>query len=119
MFRLSRDGCTSLSVASILTRPFTILYIKTSLALCLFLACFLQNALSFTYICRLHIFFARQSRAYSLQPTWIGLTTRIFLLNKHFRIIITVFNAQFYPEGLKAYTTLQEYIQIKQRTQVK
>jgi hypothetical protein len=35
MFRLSRDGCTSLSVASILTRPFTILYIKTSLALCL------------------------------------------------------------------------------------
>jgi hypothetical protein len=32
MFRLSRDGCTSLSVASILTRPFTILYIKTSLA---------------------------------------------------------------------------------------
>jgi hypothetical protein len=35
MFRLSRDGCTSLSVVSILTRPFTILYIKTSLALCL------------------------------------------------------------------------------------
>ena len=35
MFRLSRNGCTSLSVASILTRPFTILYIKTSLALCL------------------------------------------------------------------------------------
>jgi hypothetical protein len=40
-----------------------------------------------------------------------GVTTRIVLLNKHFRIIITVFNAQFYPEGLKAYTTLQEYIQ--------
>jgi hypothetical protein len=35
MFRLIRYGCTSLSVASILTRPFTILYIKTSLALCL------------------------------------------------------------------------------------
>jgi hypothetical protein len=35
MFRLSRDGCTSLSVASILTRPFTILYIKTSIGLCL------------------------------------------------------------------------------------
>jgi hypothetical protein len=35
MFRLSRYGCTSLSVASILTRPFTILDIKTSLALCL------------------------------------------------------------------------------------
>ena len=34
MFRLSRDSCTSLSVASILIRPFTILYIKTSLALC-------------------------------------------------------------------------------------
>jgi hypothetical protein len=34
---------------------------------------------------------------------------------------MTVFNAQFYPEGLKAYTTLQEYmyLQIKQRTQVK
>jgi hypothetical protein len=47
------------------------------------------------------------------------LTTRIFLLNKHFRIIITVCNAQFYREGLKAYTTLQEYIQIKQRTQAK
>jgi hypothetical protein len=30
MFRLSRDSCTSLSVASILIRPFTILYIKTS-----------------------------------------------------------------------------------------
>ena len=35
MFRLNRVGCMSLSVASILTRPFTILYIKTSLALCL------------------------------------------------------------------------------------
>ena len=35
MFRLRRDDCTSLSVASTLTRPFTILYIKTSLALCL------------------------------------------------------------------------------------
>ena len=34
MFRLSRDGCTSLSVASILTRSITILYIKTSLSLC-------------------------------------------------------------------------------------
>jgi hypothetical protein len=33
MFRLSRDCYTSLSVASILTRPFTILYIKISLAL--------------------------------------------------------------------------------------
>ena len=37
----------------------------------------------------------------------IQLTSGIFLLNKHFRIIITLFNAQFYPEGLKAYTTLQ------------
>ena len=35
MFRLSRYACTSLTVASILTRPFTILYIKTSIALCL------------------------------------------------------------------------------------
>ena len=35
MFRLVRDGCASLSVASILTRPLTILYIDTSLALCL------------------------------------------------------------------------------------
>ena len=35
MFRLSRDGCTNLSVASNLTIPFTILYIKISLALCL------------------------------------------------------------------------------------
>jgi hypothetical protein len=52
-------------------------------------------------------------------PLLIQLTTGIFLLNKHFRIIITVFNAQFYLEGLKAYTTLQEYVQIKQRTQVK
>jgi hypothetical protein len=32
---VSTDGCASLSVVSILTRPFTILYIKTSLALCL------------------------------------------------------------------------------------
>ena len=41
--------------------------LKKNRGLVQFLACFRQNVLSFTYICRLHIFLANKS----LQPTWI------------------------------------------------